>query len=188
MNRNKSSKYTRDDRKYISAQIENLKNDDYGIAIFDILVQDPANIFTINSNGTHLNMSVLSDQTLDNVTKYLKRVNREKKTEINIDTDVIPSISQQPKDRAYKLSNYEQNIIKQRDLKKMMNADKEYEPLKFNAKKKTTGATEPAKITKTTKTAKATKAIKETKPTKKSPTKKSPTKKSPSTKNAYQSK
>jgi len=139
----KKTKYSREDRKYIVERIENLKNDDDYIAIFDILTNDPANIYTRNSNATFVNLSVLNDTTLDKISKYLKKINDNKLSEINVDTDIIPITSTtQCADRTYKLSNYEQNIIKQRNLKKMMNTNSDYEELKFNTKKNKVSTTD----------------------------------------------
>ncbi len=132
----KKSKYTRDDRKHIVTLIENLKNDDDYVAIFEILTDDPSNICTRNSNGVFINLSVVNDNTLNKITKYLTKTHNKKMTEIEVDTDTIPNIVYPHKNRTYKLSNYEQNIIKQRNLKKVMNNENEYEELKFSAKKK----------------------------------------------------
>lgn len=185
----KVTKYSREDRKYIVELIENLKNDDDYITIFDILTQDPANIYTRNSNATFVNLSVLSDTTLDKISKYLKKINSAKSNEINTNTDIIPiAHSNIHTDRTYKLSNYEQNIIKQRNLKKMMNSENEYEELKFNTKNKNLStpnkpttpvksvkpvapsksvkATKSTNSAKPTKTVKTTKLVKTTKPTK----------------------
>lgn len=136
MNR-KKTKYSREDRKYISNLIENLKNDDDYNKIFDILETDPENIYTSNSTATYVNLAVLHDSTLNKLSRYLKKVNDNKTSEINIDTDVVLTSSNlQQSDRTYKLSNFEQNILKQKNLKKTMNVDNEYEELNFNSKKK----------------------------------------------------
>ncbi|XWV26234.1 hypothetical protein QJ857_gp0842 [Tupanvirus soda lake] len=132
----RKSKYSRDARKHIVESIENLKNNEDYVAIFEILTDDAANSYTQNSNGVFLNLSAVSDGTLDKITKYLKKVNKKKVNEIEIDTDVIPNSSASKNDRAYKLSNYEKNILKQRNLKKVLNDDDEYEELRFSAKKK----------------------------------------------------
>lgn len=130
------SKFNRDDRKHIVELIENLKNnEDYG-AIFEILMDDPSNKYTQNSNGVFLNLSVVSDKTLEKISKYLKKVSKKNSNESEIEVDDIPSTNVNKNDRAYKLSNYEKNIIKQRNLKKVLNEDNDYEELKFSSKKK----------------------------------------------------
>jgi hypothetical protein len=144
MDRKKSSgsrsAYSRDDRKHVVECIENLKNDKDYVKIFEILTNDDSNSYTHNSNGVFLNLSVVSDSTLDEISKYLRKIdkqNKKKATEIEVDIDVIPTNNNSRNDsRAYKLSNYEKNILKQRNLKKVLNEENEYEELKFSAEKK----------------------------------------------------
>lgn len=132
---NVKSKYSHDDKKHIAELIENLKNHEDYIAIFEILMQDASNSYTINNNGVFLNLATVSDNTLTKIKKCLRNINRVKNNEIEIDVDVIPINSVQKTSRAYKLSNYEKNIIKQRDLKKILNEDDDnYEELTFSAK------------------------------------------------------
>jgi len=135
MDRNKS-KYPRDDRKHIVESIENLKNDKDYVAIFEILTDDNANSYTQNSNGVFLNLSAVSDSTLDKINRYLKKINKNRVSEIETDVDIIPNINNNKSDKAYKLSNYEKNILKQRNLKKVLNDENEYQELRFSAKKK----------------------------------------------------
>jgi hypothetical protein len=72
---NKVSKYTRDDKKHIVELIENLKDDkDYAV-IFDIFMGDSKNSYTYNSNGVFLDLSAVTDKTLDKISKYLKKIN-----------------------------------------------------------------------------------------------------------------
>lgn len=138
MSHNIKSKYTREDRKHIAELIENLKNDEDYVAIFEILTDDSANSYTQNSNGVFLNLSAVSDDTLDKISKYQKKVNRKKMDQIEVDVDVIPNAIAQKSDRTYKLSNYEKNILKQRNLKKVLNDDHGYKELKFSSVKKST--------------------------------------------------
>lgn len=156
---NSRSRYTRDDRKQIAESIENLKNnEDYG-AIFEILMDDTEKSYTQNSNGVFLNLSVVSDETLFKIKKYIKKLNKNKADNVEIDTDMIPNSNILDDDRTYKLTNYEKNIIKQRNLKKVLNGDDDdYEELRFSAKKKT--ATKPDKQSKSrsSKSRKTTKA------------------------------
>lgn len=125
------SKYSRDDRKSIVESIESLKNDKDYVAIFEILTDDPAGLYTQNSNGVFLNLTSINDGTLDKITKYLKKINRKKVNESEIDVDIIPNTGAAKNDRTYKLSNYEKNILKHRKLKQVLNDDDEYEELKF---------------------------------------------------------
>uniref|UniRef100_A0A6C0C9E9 NET domain-containing protein n=1 Tax=viral metagenome TaxID=1070528 RepID=A0A6C0C9E9_9ZZZZ len=140
----KISKFTRDDRKHIVKIIENLPNEDY-VSIFDILIKDPAEdiICISDSNNTsdgpkkiYFNLSVVSDETLHQVSFYLN--NRAKKRSAVYDVDnsvnVIPNVQNSKSDRTYKLSNYEQNIIKQSDLKKISN--NQYEEISLHKKQR----------------------------------------------------
>lgn len=135
MNRNKT-KYTHDDRKHIVESIDNLKNDEDYVAIFEILTNNNSNSYTINSNGVFLNLSAVNDNTLDEISKYLNKINKKRIDNIEVDIDIIPNTNASKINRAYKLSNYEKNILKQRNLKKVLNEDGEYEELRFSAKKK----------------------------------------------------
>ena len=136
MGRNNKSKYSRDDRKRIVESIENLKNDEDYVAIFEILTDDQGILCTPNSNGVFLNLSTASDGTLERIHKYLKKINKKKTEHVEVDVDIIPNSNVSKNERTYKLSNYEKNILKQRNLKKVLNEDDEYEELRFPSKKK----------------------------------------------------
>lgn len=126
----KKTRYTRDDRKHIVELIENLKNNDDYVTIFEILTDDPANSYMTNSNGVFLNLSAVSDSTLDRISKFLVKISKRKTSNIEVDVDVIPVTSSVKSNRTYKLSNYERNILKQQNLKKIMNDDnRDYEEL-----------------------------------------------------------
>ena len=146
------SKYSCEDRKHIVDLIGNLKKDEDYIKIFEILTDDDANSYTQNSNGVFLNLSVVSDKTLKKVELYLSKMNRKKINEIEMDTDVIPNVNTSKNDRAYKLSNYEKNILKQRNLKKVLNDDNEYEELRFSVKNKKAALAKSNKTNKSSRT------------------------------------
>ena len=130
----RKSRYSRDDRKRIAQTIENLKNDEDYVAIFEILTDDTANSYTENSNGVFLNFSAVSDDTLDKINKYIKKINKIRSNQIEVDVDVIPNGNASKHDRTHKLSNYEQNIIRQRNIKKVLNDENDYEEMRFSAK------------------------------------------------------
>lgn len=130
------SKYTRDDKKHIVESIENLKNDQDYVAIFEILTSDDNILYTPNSNGVFLNLTSASDKTLDQIQKYLKKATRKRAVDTETETEIIPNAYSSKNERVYKLSNYEKNILKQRNLKKVLNDENEYEELKITAKKK----------------------------------------------------
>lgn len=126
--------FTRDDRKNISHQIENLKNDDDYIAIFDILMNDEsADVICItNKNGACFNLSVVSDKTFIEIREYLNKVenNRNKK---DAKPSVIP-INNIQKERAHKLSNYEQNLLRHREIRQAQDDNTVYKELEFSSK------------------------------------------------------
>ena len=132
------SKYSRNERKYIGQTIENLKNDEDYIAIFEILTDDISNSYTENTNGVFLNLSSVSDATLDKINKYLIKINKKKSNEIEVDIDVIPNNNALRNERMHKLSNYEKNILKQRNIKKVLNDENDYEELRFVPSSKST--------------------------------------------------
>ena len=114
--------YDREARKHIANAIENLKNDEDYAAIFKILMKDPSNSYTQNSNGVFLNLTVTSDETLKAVQRKLNKINRVQINEIDVDVNVIP---QSGRDNYHicKLSNFEKNILKQRKIGKLLDAD-----------------------------------------------------------------
>jgi hypothetical protein len=131
------SRYDNEDRKQIVRNIESLKNEKDYLAIFEILNEDENNSYTSNSNGIFLNISLVSDDTLDKVTKYLNKHNKKNKMEIEL--DIIPRYPMKS-EKAYKHSTYEKNILKQRQLKKIMNDEKDYQELnlgKIKSQKRT---------------------------------------------------
>jgi hypothetical protein len=130
------SKYTRDERKHIAELIENLKDNEDYIAIFEILMDDNTSTYTQNSNGVFLNLSSVKDETLDKISRYLKKITKKKNNQIEMDIDVIPNVNTQKHNRTYKLSNFEKNILKQRNIKKVLNNDDEYEELRITNEKK----------------------------------------------------
>jgi|SRR5579872_709106 len=131
----KSSKprYSHDDRVQIKTQIENLQSEEEYSAIFEILNDDPNNSYSCNKNGLFLNMATLADDTLDHIIKYLKTLKKKSKEPVNEEVDIIPGLFSESNTRTYKLSNYEKNIIKQRNLKKILNQDTDYQELKVNS-------------------------------------------------------
>lgn len=111
-----NSKYTRNDRKNIVDIIEKLKNNNDYVEIFKILTDDPSNSYSYNSNGVFLNLSVVNDDTLDKICKYLKSCSKKRQSQQN-DTTIYPLESYTKHTRLHKLTNYEKNIIKQQNLR-----------------------------------------------------------------------
>lgn len=129
------SKYSTEDRKYLVQTIENLKNEKDYVAIFEILVNDDVSSYTVNTNGVFINLSIVKDETLDKIKKYIAKINKKKINEIHVDIDIIPNIYNNKSERTYKLNNYEKNILKQKNLKKVLNNEKDYQELHLVSKK-----------------------------------------------------
>ena len=127
----KNTKYSNNDRENITHMIGNLKNIDHYTEIFEILKCDKNIEYTECSGQICLNMSVLTDRTLDKIVKYLKENCKQEKTkQIRKKKSVVEKKSKETK-RIHKLSNYEKNILKQKNLKKILNKEEEYEDFRF---------------------------------------------------------
>lgn len=102
------SKYNKDDLISIVKTIEKLKSEDYQ-QIFDILTENNENSYTQNSNGVFLNLSTVSDSTIDKVVKYLKEMDKKEIKKVERNEDVY--CEKKRDKRTHKLSNYEQRIL-----------------------------------------------------------------------------
>ena len=124
--RSSKTKYSNDYRRNLVTMIEGLERDEDYSAIFDILLKDDNisnNGYTRNANGVFLNLSIVSDKTITRMTRYLNSIQK--------DTDEFDSTPIQMNDetrnnhheqkRTYKMTNYEKNIIKHRNLKQSKN-------------------------------------------------------------------
>ena len=134
------SAFNKEDRENIVRQIEKLDSKHY-TKIFCIFMEDEYNSYTHNSNGVFLNLSVVSDDTMYKIEKYLTKLEKENKKKsktIELDEDVIPcNLGCASDDRVYRLSNYEKNILKHKNMNKNLGEDEtEYEEIKFPSKKK----------------------------------------------------
>lgn len=141
MDRKKSktkSAFSKEDREDIVRRIEKLTDPDHYTKIFYILTEDESIDYTHNSNGVFLNLTVVSDETLYRIEKFLAKldkINRKSKT-IELDEDVVPTgIGCSTDDRMYRLSNYEKNIIKQKN-RDPKDDDTEYQEINFSTTKK----------------------------------------------------
>lgn len=113
------SRFNHTDRQSIVNSIENMKSESDYKKIFQILTLDNECSYTVNSNGIFLNLSVVSDDTLDKINRYLAKVDARRRREIKLDVDAIPAqlaAIKGKKTRAYKLSNYEKSILRQKNL------------------------------------------------------------------------
>ena len=128
-------KYTHDEKKYMLEQIQNLKTPEHYSAIFEILCEDPKLNFRLNGNDVYLNLAAATTKTLVRLEKklgdiyeYINSLQEDK------EVDAVPFSNTDFKNRAYKLSNYEKNLIKQRKLKKVLNEQSDYAELDIKSK------------------------------------------------------
>ena len=75
-------KYNTIFRKKIINKIELIKNKDYQIDIYNIIIQDIGNNFSSNRNGLFINLNLLSDNSIDEIINYLEN-------KLNSDSDII---------------------------------------------------------------------------------------------------
>ena len=54
-----------------------------------------------------------------------------------MNVDVIPTSNNRKNNRTYKFSNYEMNILKQQELRRVLNNENKYEVMNFVSKPKT---------------------------------------------------
>jgi hypothetical protein len=125
------SKYSRDDRQYIVDKVENLKNRKHYKKIFKILMSDPSISYSKSADNVYLDLAIINDATLDKVSKFLNT------RELNIDYEYqVPSGLPDNVKNAYKRSNFDNNIIKQQNIKKIMNNSDDYEEFNISNNKK----------------------------------------------------
>lgn len=128
------TKYSRDDRIHLAEIIENLKNNEDCIAVFEILMKDNANCYTHNSNGVFLNLSVVGDKTLTAIKNYLQKINQNGPIHCQTWIDSIPNDHLTAVNRIYKLSNRDKNILKQLNANGL-NSINNYTELEFHKSK-----------------------------------------------------
>jgi hypothetical protein len=68
-----SRKYNTNFRKKLINKIELLKNEDQFIEIYYIIINDIGNNYSSNRNGVFINMNILSDYCIEELTYYLER-------------------------------------------------------------------------------------------------------------------
>lgn len=146
----RAKKFTHEEKKYMLEQIQSLKDPQHYSAIFEILYEDPKLNFRLNGNDVYLNLAAAMNKTLVKLEKKLTEIYLEiNSVKEDEEIDIVPFSNSESKSRAYKLSNYEKNLIKQRKLKKMLDEETDYKELDIKGKKST----------RTTKSRKATLAL-----------------------------
>ena len=66
---------------------------------------------------------------------YRKVLGEKIREKIHVGIDIIPNIYNNKNERTYKLNNYEKNILKQKNLKKVLNNENDYQELHLVSKK-----------------------------------------------------
>ena len=124
-----------DELNIIAKQIENLDDVSDYQNIFDILMNDKSGnlVCSFNKNGVFINLSAAEESTITKVKNILNKT----KTKKNNNKSLIQIDNKIEKERAHKLSNYEQNLLKHREIKKAQDDETKYEELSFSSNKKT---------------------------------------------------
>lgn len=106
-------KYDSNYRKKLVNKINKLKNKEYYIDVYNIIISDIGTNFSSNINGLFLNVNLLSNKCIEEINIYLTDKLKEQNNIINsIDISVSYYKSNEHNDSDVKLSNQEKNIIK----------------------------------------------------------------------------
>jgi hypothetical protein len=107
-------KYDSNYRKKLVNKINKLKNKEYYIDVYNIIISDIGTNFSSNINGLFLNVNLLSNKCIEELNIYLTNKLKEPNNIINsIDISVSYYKSNEyTNDNDVKLSNHEKNIIK----------------------------------------------------------------------------
>ena len=87
----KKSKYSNEERLKIVEKIESLKNNEMYHSIFEILMSDDKSTYSQNCNGVFLNFSAITDKTLDKIVRYLNKISRATKVQIEEYPNYVPT-------------------------------------------------------------------------------------------------
>jgi hypothetical protein len=100
ISQNKTRKYDSNYRKKLINKINKLKNKEYYIDIYNIIISDIGTNFSSNVNGLFLNANLLSNKCIEDINYYIL----DKLKDNNIINNIDISVS------CYKL-NHDKNII-----------------------------------------------------------------------------
>lgn len=105
-------KYDSNYRKKLVNKINKLKNKEYYIDVYNIIISDIGTNFSSNINGLFLNVNLLSNKCIEEINIYLDDKLRE---EANIINNIDISVSYKSNNdliNNMKLNNQDKNIIK----------------------------------------------------------------------------
>ena len=114
---NSTRKYNSVFRKTLITKCENIKNKDNLIAMFKIIKKDIGNDFSANRNGIFININILTDNCIHELSEYINNYNNiSTKTESDVDTNLFFKYDSDPSEsginNGHRFSNQEKNIIK----------------------------------------------------------------------------
>lgn len=137
--------YTCNDKKSINYRIGQLKSKKKYSRIFQIIKHD-ANQYTRNSNGIFFNLNSLNNETLYKIDRYLKKVERRRKTLVDSESQQTTSMEYTPysvdefseyKQHGSKLSNKEKNILRRKRFNQFMDNDQSVVYCKYDSQTQT---------------------------------------------------
>lgn len=99
--------FTHTDRLAMATRIEQLEDRRDSARIFEIILKDRHHRYSRNAEGVVLDLSALSDRTLRRIMRYLDE-------EVNWPEERVTQVmtGEGEPERAYRLSNYERNILR----------------------------------------------------------------------------
>lgn len=104
-------KYDSNYRKKLVNRIKKLKNKDYYIDVYNIIIQDIGTNFSSNVNGLFLNANLLSNNCIEEINMYLEDKMTEEQHIIN-NIDISVSCYKSNDTTNVKLNNQDKNILK----------------------------------------------------------------------------
>jgi len=108
---NESRKYDSDYRKKLVNKINKLKNKEYYIDVYNIIISDIGTNFSSNINGLFLNVNLLSNNCIEELNSYLADKIKDQHNFIN-NIDISVSYYKSNEVSEVRLSNQEKSIIK----------------------------------------------------------------------------
>ncbi len=125
----KKTRYTKDALKHLSDCIQNLKTEEMHTKIYKICEEDSKQnpeICTINAKNAFLNLSAMSDETLDKIQAFLTSIRKDQSRKSpstpvnNINNNENSDAMDKMLIRAHKLNNFERNILRKRTMENLL--------------------------------------------------------------------